>query len=200
MSTIIDVIAAETPALPVPAGAGSIDSGLEIRRITRAHKLKREEALLAHARKRREMRALAALFLAVAIPAISLFAFPATAVRAIPGLASVYGKLGMEVNARGLAFRDVRPQLVETDGTRVFAVRGQVENISPGELRIPAIRFALLDGGKEIFSWILPATTRALKPGESTSFLTRIASPPETADDVEIRFARADEMGSNAGP
>ena len=89
---------------------------------------------------------------------------------------------------------------MDADGTRVFAVRGLVENVSGTERRIPSIRFALLADGREIYTWKLPATSRALKPGESTNFLTRVAAPPENADDLEIRFAREDEIGSTAGP
>ncbi len=33
-----------------------------------------------------------------------------------------------------------------------------------------------------------------------TNFVTRVAAPPETAKIVEIRFAHAEEIGSNAAP
>ena len=38
---------------------------------------------------------------------------------------------------------------------------------------------------------------RPLNAGEITNFVTRVASPPEAAKKLEIRFARADEIGSN---
>ena len=33
-----------------------------------------------------------------------------------------------------------------------------------------------------------------------STFTTRVASPPEAAEAVQIRFARADEIGTNAAP
>lgn len=177
-----------------------IDADLEVARLARAARNSTEQAKAAKLRKRRELRAFAALAFAITLPIAMLFVSPERVVAAVPGMADVYGKLGYEINLRGLAFRDVKPQLMDADGTRVFAVRGLVENVSGTERRIPSIRFALLADGREIYTWKLPATSRALKPGESTSFLTRVAAPPENADDLEIRFAREDEIGSNAGP
>lgn len=177
-----------------------IDADLEVARLTRAARNSTEQARAAKLRTRRELRAFAGLAFAVTLPLAMLFASPERVVAAVPGMADVYGKLGLEINLRGLAFRDVKPQLMDADGTRVFAVRGLVENVSGSERRIPSIRFALFAKGEEIYVWHLPATSRALKPGESTGFLTRLAAPPENADDLEIRFAREDEIGSNAGP
>jgi hypothetical protein len=177
-----------------------IDADIEVNRLTRAVRNNSEQAKAARARTRRELRAFAALAFAVTLPLAMLFVSPERVVAAVPGMADVYGKLGYQINLRGLAFRDVKPQLMDADGTRVFAVRGLVENVSKVERRIPAIRFALFAKGREIYTWQLPATSRALKPGESTGFLTRLAAPPENADDLEIRFAREDEIGSNAAP
>lgn len=177
-----------------------IDADLEVSRLTRAARNSTEQARAAKLRARRELRAFAALAFAVCLPLAMLFVSPERVVAAVPGMADVYGKLGYEINLRGLVFRDVKPQLMEADGTRVFAVRGLVENVSATERRIPPIRFALFDKGREIYTWNLPATSRALKPGESTGFLTRVATPPENAQDLEIRFARDDEIGSNADP
>ena len=177
-----------------------IDADLEVTRLALAARNSTELAKAAKLRKRRELRAFAALAFAITLPIAMLFVSPERVVAAVPGMADVYGKLGYEINLRGLAFRDVKPQLMDADGTRVFAVRGLVENVSGTERRIPSIRFALLADGREIYTWKLPATSRALKPGELTSFLTRVAAPPENADDLEIRFAREDEIGSNAGP
>ena len=177
-----------------------IDADLEVTRLARAARNSTELAKAAKLRKRRELRAFAALAFAITLPVAMLFISPERVVASVPGMADVYGKLGLEINLRGLAFRDVKPQLMDADGTRVFAVRGLVENVSDTERRIPSIRFALLADGREIYTWKLPATSRALKPGESTTFLTRVAAPPENADDLEIRFAREDEIGSNTGP
>jgi hypothetical protein len=83
----------------------------------------------------------------------------------------------------------------------VLAVKGEIANISGGERKIPWLRFGLkADGGGEVYTWTLDAGARPLKPGEITSFVTRVASPPETAKNLEIRFAHASEIGSIASP
>jgi hypothetical protein len=41
---------------------------------------------------------------------------------------------------------------------------------------------------------------RPLRPGEITGFTARVVSPPADAAAIQIRFARIDEMGSNAEP
>lgn len=185
-----------SPATP----AARIDPALEVARLARAARLREE--LLKHARTRRlrELRAMAGLLALILLPATTLAVFATPVTERFPAMARFYSGLGLDVNARGLTIRDVEPQLLEADGTRIFALRGTVENVSGSEKRIPPIRFAMHAKGKEVFSWSLPASARALKPGESTGFLTRISAPPESAENVEIRFAREDEIGSNAAP
>jgi hypothetical protein len=79
-------------------------------------------------------------------------------------------------------------------------VKGEIANITGGERKIPSLRFGLSDNfGNEVYHWSLDSGTRPLRAGEITSFVTRVASPPETTKDIEIRFAHADEIGSNAG-
>ena len=114
----------------------------------------------------------------------------------------LYDLAGIEVNVRGFEIRNIKQQHLIADGTRVFAVRGQVVNLSGGDSKAPALRFILRDANqREVYAWTLDGVaTRSLKPDEATSFVTRIASPPETADDLQIRFAQASEIGSNARP
>ena len=83
---------------------------------------------------------------------------------------------------------------------KIIAIKGDVVNVSSRNRKIPWLRFGLKDGAKaEVYTWQLDTAARPLNPGESTGFVTRIASPPETAGEVEIRFARAGEIGSNTG-
>jgi hypothetical protein len=105
------------------------------------------------------------------------------------------------VNIYGLDFRDVELQHLLLEGQQVIAVRGRVVNVSDSIRKIPWLRFALRSADStEVYQWQLDTKSRPLKPGESTSFLTRVAAAPETAETLEIRFARADEIGSNASP
>lgn len=138
--------------------------------------------------------------LAVA-PFATAVAFPDRVVAAIPISVVVYDWLGQDVNIYGLDIRQVDLRHLIVDGRKVIAVKGQVANASATMRKIPWLRFALRGkDNAEVYHWILNTEARPLKPGESTSFVTRLASPPEAASKLEIRFARADEIGSNDGP
>jgi hypothetical protein len=103
-----------------------------------------------------------------------------------------------DVNIYGLEIRKVEMQHLLVEGKRVISIKGEIANISSSPQKIPWLRFGLRDKGQaEVYNWQLDTNARPLNPGESTNFVTRIASPPETAGEVEIRFARADEIGSN---
>ena len=87
------------------------------------------------------------------------------------------------------------------DGSHILLVKGEVSNATNDVRKIPWLRFALCDAsGKELYSWNLDTATRPLRPGETTSFTTRVAAPPELARNLQIRFAHRDEIGSNPAP
>jgi hypothetical protein len=152
-------------------------------------------------RRRRAVAAWTAFTLAVVAPFAVAYGMPETAVRIAPGMMAVYDWMGRDVNIYGLDIRKVETQHLETDGTRVIAIKGEIVNASGSVRKIPWLRFGLRDSGKvEVYSWQLDTAARPLQPGESTSFVTRVASPPATAGNIEIRFARIDEIGSNPAP
>jgi len=118
-----------------------------------------------------------------------------------PASVQAYQTIGWNVNIYGLDFRKVEMQHMIVDGTRVLAVKGEIANVSGDDRKIPWIRFALRsDSNDEVYNWTLDAGARPLKSGEITNFVTRVASPPENAKNLEIRFAHAHEIGSNAAP
>jgi predicted Zn finger-like uncharacterized protein len=156
-------------------------------------------------RRRKRRRAAAAAWLALAIfavsPATIALAVPDRVVAAAPAAISFYDWLGWEVNIYGLEIQGVELQHLLVSGQRVIAIKGEVVNISGSERKIPWLRFGLrASDSSEVYKWQLDTESRPLRPGEAKSFITRIASPPETASSVEIRFARADEIGSNSVP
>jgi hypothetical protein len=154
-------------------------------------------------RRRRRVRAAAwaALALLALSPAGAAIAMPERVVAFAPATISLYGWLGREINIYGLEIQDVELQHLETNGLRVIAVKGQIVNVSGSDRKIPWLRFGLLsDSNNEVYQWQIDTESRPLRPGEAKSFFTRIASPPETANSVEIRFARAEEIGSKAVP
>lgn len=189
--------ASQLPVISEP----TYEPDYEIRRLVEANR-DAQEAFAAK-RKRRRVAAIAwaGLALIATAPVALALAFPETVVWAAPATISVYKAIGQDVNVYGLAIRNVEMQHLIIDGSRVIAIKGDVANISQGTRKIPWLRFGLKDAkNAEVYSWQLDTAARPLNPGESTGFVTRIASPPEIAGEVEIRFARANEIGSTAGP
>jgi hypothetical protein len=100
-----------------------------------------------------------------------------------------------------LELRRIEQQHVTKGGATVLTIKGEIINTDSGTRKIPWLRFGLQDGSSaEVYSWTLDTGSRPLRPGESTSFVTRVAAPPLLAKNLQIRFAHADEIGSNAGP
>jgi len=186
---------------PAPLPNRYSDSDLEAERLVEASQLARE-AFLAHQRKRTaERRAWGCFAAGMILPVIFLAFYPDMVVRAAPAAAKLYEAAGINVNIYGLEVRRVQQEHVILDGVRVLAIKGEIVNVSEDDRKIPALRFGLRDPGQgELYAWTLESVVRPLRPGEVTTFSTRVASPPEMAQKVEIRFARLDEIGSNAAP
>lgn len=154
-------------------------------------------------RRRRHLKAAAwagLAFLALSPLPVAL-AFPEQVVAAAPASISLYDLLGREVNIYGVGIRNLSIEHSNVDGRPMIEVKGELTNISRSARKIPWLRFGLRDDGyTELYAWQLDTGARTLKPGESRNFATKLAAPPLTASKVEIRFARADEIGSNTTP
>jgi predicted Zn finger-like uncharacterized protein len=187
--------------LPV-AVESSYEPEAEIRRLVDATR----EAHEWFASRRRKRRLAAAAWCALAFvgstPVVYALTFPETVVKAAPASITMYEWMGKPINIYGLEIRHVDMQHLHVDGTRVLSVKGEIANTSSEQRKIPWLRFGLLGptGQAEVYNWQLDTNARPLNPGEITNFVTRIASPPETAARIEIRFARANEIGSNTPP
>ncbi len=200
---VIDARPEPAAALPAPViDDSSYELEIEVLRLTKASMAAERQHTRSRARKRAETKGWCGLTAAIAATAAGLCAFPHHVVQFAPGAAKLYEKASIPVNIRGFEITNIQQQHLLADGTRVLAVRGKVKNIANSEEKAPALRFILRDAQhREVYAWTLNGvTTRALKPDEVTNFVTRLASPPESADDLQIRFARADEIGSNARP
>lgn len=196
----VEVTAKPMVQLPAVVETG-FEPDCEVRRLVDATR----EAQAAFAAKRRRRQALAAAWFGLAAlaatPAVAALAFPETVVRAAPAAIAFYDWMGREVNIYGLAIRNVQIEHLLIDGKRVIAVKGEIANVTGSVRKIPWLRFGLKNGAAaEVYSWQLDTSSRPLNPGESTNFVTRIASPPDGAQNLEIRFARAEEIGSSAAP
>lgn len=186
------------PVRQVPAMIDHDESDSEIRRLVEASR-EAQESFAVHQRERRRRQASWLAFAAaLAAPLVMAAAWPERVVAIAPVTIGAYDALGREVNIYGLDIRRLDLQHMIDGEVRVLAVKGEIANIASGERKIPWLRFSLRDEtGKEVYHWLLDTKARPLRSGESTEFVTRVAAPPEAARNVEIRFAHADEIGSN---
>jgi predicted Zn finger-like uncharacterized protein len=111
-----------------------------------------------------------------------------------PQSASLYAVFGAKVNPLGLDIVDVKSSQAPQNGQIVLTVSGALTNVSKRELPVPQIRVGLADGDKrELYHWTFAPEVMTLKPGQTTHFVTRLASPPDGARHLEVRFAKAGE-------
>jgi len=109
-----------------------------------------------------------------------------------PQSAAVYSSLGLAVNTSGLDFRKVDYRRETEDNQVVLAVSGEIVNTSTRQLPVPqTIRVTLSDTGKrELYHWTFKPNLTVLAPGQSAPFVTRLASPPSAARNLEVSFPK----------
>ena len=141
----------------------------------------------------------AAAFVAAGIAVFGFLLGERTAIVGVaPSLASLYAAIGLPVNVRGLAIRDVRSVEEIADGSPLLLVTGEVENVSGTELEVPRLRLAVTaSGDREIYAWTTIAARSRLGPGETAAFRARLASPPAEGQAIKVRFlAQRDLLAS----
>ena len=109
-----------------------------------------------------------------------------------PQSAGVYSSLGMPVNTSGLDFQKVDYRRETEDGQVVLSVSGEIVNTSARQLPLPqTVRVTLSDSSKrELYHWTFKPNVTVLGPGQSAPFLTRLASPPAAARNLEVSFPK----------
>jgi predicted Zn finger-like uncharacterized protein len=194
---IIDVV--EIPSRSVARIINLDDEPeLDVQRLVEAARSAHEE--FAGQRKARFRKTLgwASLIFTVLTPMFLAALLPEAVVAAAPASIRAYEKLGYSVNIYGLEIRHIEQQHSIVDGARVLMVKGEISNPTNDIRKIPWLRFGLNDkDAKELYTWNLDTASRPLRPGETTSFVTRVAAPPELAKNLQIRFAHPDEISSN---
>jgi hypothetical protein len=120
---------------------------------------------------------------------LALVTWRADVVHLLPQTAAFYQMLGLEVNLRGLAFKDVKITRETVDGKPVLVIEGNIVGETRKTVELPRLRFGVLDAhGTEIYAWNAVLEQQALKPGEKAWFKSRLASPPPEGRDIAIRF------------
>jgi predicted Zn finger-like uncharacterized protein len=126
--------------------------------------------------------AMGALMLAVLI-------WRAEMVRLLPQTAAFYRLVGIDVNLRGLRFRDVKITSEVVEGKPVLVIEGAITGESNKPVEIPRLRFSVRDAqGAEIYAWNAVLEQSVLRPGERALFKSRLASPPPDGRNIDVRF------------
>ena len=126
---------------------------------------------------------------AMAALAIALVVWRADVVRHLPQTASFYKMVGLDVNLRGLLFKDVKVTTETVEGKPVLVIEGAIVGETRKAIDLPRLRFSVRDAqGAEIYAWNTVLEQTVLKPGDHAWFKSRLASPPVEGRSIDIRF------------
>jgi hypothetical protein len=130
---------------------------------------------------------------------VALVLWRTEVVRLMPQTAPFYRLVGLDVNLRGLWFRDVRVTTEDVGGKPVLVIEGLIIGETGKAVDLPRLRFSVRDAhGAEIYAWNAILDQTVLKPGERASFKSRLASPPAEGKSIDVRFfSKRDISGGN---
>jgi predicted Zn finger-like uncharacterized protein len=120
---------------------------------------------------------------------LALVIWRAEMVRLMPQTASFYKMVGLEVNLRGLTFKDVKITRETVEGKPVLVIEGVIVGETRKPVELPRLRFSVRDEqGTEVYAWNAVLEQAVLKPGERAWFKSRLASPPPEGRNIDVRF------------
>jgi predicted Zn finger-like uncharacterized protein len=120
---------------------------------------------------------------------LALMIWRAEIVRLLPQTATFYKTVGLEVNLRGLSFKDIKITNETVDGKPVLVIEGMIVGETKKPVELPRLRFSVRDEqGAEIYAWNAVLEQPVLKPGERAYFKSRLASPPPEGRNIDVRF------------
>src|SRR5205085_9237775 len=97
---------------------------------------------------------LSTLCAAMAATVLALMIWRVDVVRLMPQTASFYKLVGLEVNLRGLTFKDVKLSTENVDGKPVLVVEGVIIDEARKPVELPRLHFVVRDAqGTEIYAW-----------------------------------------------
>lgn len=131
---------------------------------------------------------------------LALMVWRVDVVRLLPQTASFYQMLGLDVNLRGLSFKDVKITTETVEGKHVLVIEGVIVGKARKPVDLPRLRFSVRDAqGAEIYAWNAVLEQPVLNPGERAWFKSRLASPPPEGRNIDVRFFnKRDIAGSRA--
>jgi predicted Zn finger-like uncharacterized protein len=130
---------------------------------------------------------------------LALLIWRVDVVRLMPQTAAFYKLVGLDVNLRGLLFKDVKITSETVEGKPVLVIEGVITGESRKPVELPRLRFSVRDAqGAEIYAWNTVLEQPVLKPGERAWFKSRLASPPPEGRNIDVRFFnKRDVAGGN---
>jgi len=130
---------------------------------------------------------------------LALMIWRADVVRLLPQTATFYKMVGLEVNLRGLAFKDIKISNETVDGKPVLVIEGTIIGETGKPVELPRLRFSVRDAqGAEIYAWNAVLEQPLLKPGERAYFKSRLASPPPEGRNIDVRFFNKRDLAGQA--
>jgi predicted Zn finger-like uncharacterized protein len=130
---------------------------------------------------------------------LALMIWRAETVRLLPQTATFYTMVGLEVNLRGLAFKDIKISNETVDGKPVLVIEGVIIGETKKPVELPRLRFSVRDAqGAEIYAWNAVLEQPVLKPGERAYFKSRLASPPPEGRNIDVRFFNKRDLAGHA--
>jgi predicted Zn finger-like uncharacterized protein len=120
---------------------------------------------------------------------LALVIWRADVVRLLPQTAMFYRMVGLDVNLRGLTFKDIKITNEIVEGKPVLVIEGVIEGQTRKPVELPRLRFSVRDAqGAEIYAWNAVLEQAVLQPGERAFFKSRLASPPPEGRNIDVRF------------
>ena len=135
--------------------------------------------------------------LAMGALVVALMFWRTEMVRLLPQTATFYKLVGLDVNLRGLAFKDIKITNETVDGKPVLVIEGIIVGETAKAVELPRLRFSVRDEqGAEIYAWNAVLEQPVLKPGERAYFKSRLASPPPEGRNIDVRFFNKRDMAA----
>ena len=136
-----------------------------------------------------------ALAAAIAIVVGGAIAFQSQITAQWPPSLRLYALLGLApepAQSAALVLRGVTYANEREGNDTLLVVNGEVSNSGKETRKLPPIRVSLRDRQQNVLrSWIVELPVTELAPGASTSFTSRLRSPPPEAKDLEVSLQPA---------
>ena len=130
---------------------------------------------------------------------VALLVWRADVIRLMPQTAAFYKMVGLDVNLRGVTFKDLKVATESVDGKPVLVIEGAIVSVNRKPVDQPRLRFSVRDAqGAEIYAWNTVLDQTVLRPGEQAAFKSRLASPPAEGRHIDIRFFNRRDMTGGA--